>query len=211
MPYRPGVGGCGAKGLVGTDSLLSAGRSCTEFIDDGMATTRSSSVWVSVVRQWAKRCCFPRRAAVAVPGRWSVSGFCDTQGHSRCDRRTREMFATIVVRGECDRRFGKADTRPKNRTEPEGQESKGLRGHGLQGYVTLHRSPPIPAVPAAGLLRRLRYDPQIGLWCFPALREALLGIFVRKRRHDDDVVARLPIHRCGHVVVSGQLKRIDNP
>src|SRR5262245_54546432 len=58
---------------------------------------------------------------------------------------------------------------------------------------------------------RLRYDADIGLGRLPALRVLLLGVLVRHRAGDDHVLAVLPVHRRRHLVLGGELQRVDHP
>src|SRR5262245_49064929 len=55
---------------------------------------------------------------------------------------------------------------------------------------------------------RLRHDPYIGAWRFPALRIGLFGFLVGNRARNDDVLALLPIDRRGDLVLGCQLKRV---
>src|ERR1700733_15670644 len=48
--------------------------------------------------------------------------------------------------------------------------------------------------PRSPLLLRLGNDPQIRPWRFPAPRILLLGLFLRYRWQNDDVLALFPIH-----------------
>jgi Ca2+:H+ antiporter len=64
--------------------------------------------------------------------------------------------------------------------------------------------------PALGRLLGLRSQAQVGLQRFPALRELPLGLLVAHRRHDDDVLTLLPVHRRRHPVGVGELERVDH-
>src|SRR5690349_2207210 len=57
---------------------------------------------------------------------------------------------------------------------------------------------------------RLRDDANVGPWRLPALRVLLLGFLVADRAGDDDVFARIPIHRRRHLVPGGELQGIDD-
>src|SRR3954469_13179572 len=57
---------------------------------------------------------------------------------------------------------------------------------------------------------RLRHDPDIGLGSLPAVRILLLGIIVADRASDDDVFSVLPVHRGRHLVLGGELQRVDH-
>src|SRR6266481_7736492 len=57
---------------------------------------------------------------------------------------------------------------------------------------------------------RLRHDANIGLRRLPALRILLLGLVVADRTRDDHVLAVLPIHRRRHLVLGGELQRVDD-
>src|SRR4029077_3406792 len=56
---------------------------------------------------------------------------------------------------------------------------------------------------------RLRNDPNIRLWSLPALRIDLLGLLVRDRACNDDVVTLFPVDRRRDLVLRGELQRID--
>src|SRR5438874_1143266 len=60
------------------------------------------------------------------------------------------------------------------------------------------------------LLVGLRREPQVRLQRLPALRELRLCVFVGDCRSDDDVLALLPVDRCRHAVVRGELERVDD-
>src|SRR6476646_3823432 len=57
---------------------------------------------------------------------------------------------------------------------------------------------------------RLRHDPDVGLGRLPALWILLLGIIVADRAGDDHVLAALPVHRGRHLVLGGELQRVDD-
>src|SRR3954447_12188869 len=57
---------------------------------------------------------------------------------------------------------------------------------------------------------RLRHDPDVGLGRLPALGILLLGIIVADRAGDDHVLAALPVHRGRHLVLGGELQRVDD-
>ena len=57
---------------------------------------------------------------------------------------------------------------------------------------------------------RLRSHPQVRLDRLPTLGELLLRVLVRDRRHDDHVLAVLPVDGSRHLVLRGQLERIDH-
>src|SRR5262245_52982690 len=57
---------------------------------------------------------------------------------------------------------------------------------------------------------RLRHDADIGLGRLPALWVLLLGVLVRHRPGDDHVLAVLPVHRRRHLVLGGELQRVDH-
>src|SRR5215510_11176637 len=57
---------------------------------------------------------------------------------------------------------------------------------------------------------RLRHDADIGLGRLPTLRVLFLGVLVRYRPGDDHVLAMLPVHRRRHLVLGGELKRVDH-
>src|SRR5438094_3359632 len=57
----------------------------------------------------------------------------------------------------------------------------------------------------------LRYDAKIRLWRFPALRITPLRLLVGDRTGDNYFFAWFPIDRRGHLVLRGQLQRIDHP
>src|SRR5262245_18765263 len=62
-----------------------------------------------------------------------------------------------------------------------------------------------------GYLRpRLRHDAEVGFGRLPALRIRRLGLVVGDRTGDDDVIALLPVHRCCHLVLGGQLQGVDH-
>src|SRR6185437_10925430 len=65
-----------------------------------------------------------------------------------------------------------------------------------------------PNLSRAALLR-LGDDADVRLGRFP-LAEDLLGLVVGDRAGDDDVLARLPVDRRGHLVLGGQLQRVDH-
>src|SRR4051812_1519259 len=60
------------------------------------------------------------------------------------------------------------------------------------------------------LLRLLR-DPQIRLRRLPALRKLLLRILVAHGAGDDDVPSLLPVRGRRHLVLGGELDRVDDP
>src|SRR4051812_35829563 len=59
-------------------------------------------------------------------------------------------------------------------------------------------------------LARLRHDPDIRSRRAPATRVRLLRVLVGDRARDDDVVALLPVHRSCHLVLRGELHRVDD-
>src|SRR4051794_31038769 len=61
----------------------------------------------------------------------------------------------------------------------------------------------------ASALRGLRHDPDVGLRRLP-LAEDLLGLVVGDRARDDHVLALLPVHRRGDLVLGGELERVDD-
>src|SRR3546814_13128930 len=84
------------------------------------------------------------------------------------------------------------------------------RTDSLFPYTTLVRSSlSVPALSRASASRLLHHA-QVGLLLFPAAREHLLGLLVVDRRHDDDVLALLPVHRRRHLVLGGELQRVDD-
>src|SRR5580693_4961522 len=60
-------------------------------------------------------------------------------------------------------------------------------------------------------LLRLGDDPKVRLGCLPAIRVFLFGFFVRHGRHDDHILAMLPVHRSCDVVGRRELYRIEDP
>src|SRR3546814_10048007 len=74
----------------------------------------------------------------------------------------------------------------------------------LKGRGRLREGPASLSVPALSRASaaRLLHHAQVGLLLFPAAREHLLGLLVVDRRHDDDVLALLPVHRRRHLVRS---------
>src|SRR4051794_10197192 len=56
----------------------------------------------------------------------------------------------------------------------------------------------------------LRDDADVGPRLLP-LAEDLLGLLVVDRAGDDHVVALLPLGRRGHLVLGGELQRVDDP
>src|SRR5690242_16315997 len=54
------------------------------------------------------------------------------------------------------------------------------------------------------LSARLRDDADVGFRLLPARRPDLLGVVVRDRARDDDLVALLPVHRRRHLVLGGE-------
>src|ERR1700677_4848730 len=60
------------------------------------------------------------------------------------------------------------------------------------------------------LLARIGRDAQVRLHCLVALGELLLDNFrILQRRYDDNVLALLPVGRRRHLVLVGQLQRVD--
>ena len=59
-------------------------------------------------------------------------------------------------------------------------------------------------------LLRLRNDPQVRLGRLPAVRILGLRLVVAHRPGDDHVLAALPVHRRGDLVLRGQLQRIEH-
>ena len=79
---------------------------------------------------------------------------------------------------------------------------------GLTTAFVGKRAPTAVGVSAVGLRRQA----QIGLHCAIALGKATLDLFlVLERRHDHHFVSVLPVGRGGHLVVVGELQRIDYP
>ena len=56
----------------------------------------------------------------------------------------------------------------------------------------------------------MRHDAQVGLGGFPAAGELRLGLLVGDGRDDDHVLALLPVHWRRHLMLGGELKRIDD-
>src|SRR5262252_3994512 len=56
---------------------------------------------------------------------------------------------------------------------------------------------------------RLCYRPQVRLVRLVPLRILLLGVFIGNRSRDDDVLTRLPVHRCGNRVLRVELERVQ--
>src|SRR6266403_4964771 len=59
-------------------------------------------------------------------------------------------------------------------------------------------------------LLRLRDDSKIRLWRFPALRITPLRFLVGDRAGDDNVLSWQPVDRRSHLMLRGELKRIDH-
>src|SRR5882724_532776 len=59
-------------------------------------------------------------------------------------------------------------------------------------------------------LLRLRNDSKIWLWRFPALRITPLRFIVGDRAGDDYVFSGQPVDRRSHLMLRGELKRIDH-
>ena len=59
-------------------------------------------------------------------------------------------------------------------------------------------------------LLRLRHYAQVRFGRLPPVGVFLLRVFVRYLGQDDDVLARLPIHRCSDLVLGGELDRIEH-
>src|SRR5436305_15124432 len=57
---------------------------------------------------------------------------------------------------------------------------------------------------------RLGDDADVRLRGLP-VAEDLLGLVVGDGAGDDDVLALLPVHGCGHLVVGGELQGVDDP
>src|SRR5438445_11817130 len=66
-----------------------------------------------------------------------------------------------------------------------------------------------PCLVSYALLLRLRDGSQIGLVRLEPLRILLLRVLVGNRSGNDDVLARLPVHRCGYGVLRVQLNRVE--
>src|SRR5436190_7275325 len=66
-------------------------------------------------------------------------------------------------------------------------------------------SPREPGATASRTSLGLRNDPDVGLRLFPLAVE-LFGLVVRDGAGEDDVLARLPVHRRGHTVLGVQLQ-----
>src|SRR6267143_869499 len=60
-------------------------------------------------------------------------------------------------------------------------------------------------------LLRLGDDPQIGLRRLPARGIGLLRFLVGDRGDDDHVLALLPVHRRGHLVLGRELAGVEDP
>src|ERR1700730_7337496 len=63
---------------------------------------------------------------------------------------------------------------------------------------------------AKARLLGLRHYAQIRFRRLPTLRVLLLGVVVRHRAGDDDVLAILPVHWRRHLVLGGKLQRVDD-
>ena len=72
---------------------------------------------------------------------------------------------------------------------------------------------PRPLIPLLDeyLTSRLRDDPDVWPRRLPALRILLLGLFVRHRARNDDVLAVLPVNGSRDLVLGGELERVDHP
>src|SRR5438477_567546 len=95
------------------------------------------------------------------------------------------------------------------------QRRDGVAGYAYGSRHRVHRAPcarrsASPPGPPPWLLR-LRRDPEIRAGRLPALRELLLRVLVVHRAGDDDVLALLPVGRRRHLVLGGELDRVDDP
>src|SRR5690349_2255906 len=67
-----------------------------------------------------------------------------------------------------------------------------------------------PSGVSAPMSAGLGDDADVGLRRLP-LAEELLGLVVRDRTRDDDVLALLPVRRRGHLVLGRELQGVDHP
>src|SRR2546428_2040823 len=125
------------------------------------------------------------------------------QASSSANRRAPTWWESNASRGAseqdasspCSMIWGSATSRPVS----------GTRWGGTKG----RRAPRGALLGVRRSLLRLRYRAQIRLQRLEALRILLLGVLIGHRRRNDDVLARLPIHRRGDHMPGGQLAGIE--